>query len=220
MKWPWPVVMARTDWRQIKLPCAYAPLYEGTWFSVGKAPLTLTLAIDASAALPPVPTESDGPHSRWARSRAGNTAPLPRSWRSHDTTEWNESAAFRNRSCCLNQQDIRLSNAVTRLITAQQRWPHPERQIAGRLNCLRRLLIIVGPQYGIYDMPPFRRLQFEVAPSFLKNAYSKECLCSASVRTQQHIQQNSSYPAAGYPDRLGPSGKHFVTVTVERLTIA
>jgi len=25
-------------------------------------------------------------------------------------------------------------------------------------------------------------------------------------------QKNSTYPDAGYPDRLGPSGKHFLTV--------
>ena len=67
MKWSWPVASARTDWRQIKLSCAYAPFYEGAWFSVGKAPLTLTLAIDASAVLTPEPTESDGRHSRRAR---------------------------------------------------------------------------------------------------------------------------------------------------------
>jgi len=26
---------------------------------------------------------------------------------------------------------------------------------------------------------------------------------------QMYIQQNSPYPDAGYPDRLGPAGKHF-----------
>ena len=31
---------------------------------------------------------------------------------------------------------------------------------------------------------------------------------------EMYIQQNSPYPDAGYPDRLGSSGKHFLTVTV------
>jgi hypothetical protein len=34
------------------------------------------------------------------------------------------------------------------------------------------------------------------------------------------IRQNSSYPDAGYPARLGPSGKHFLTVLILHIFMA
>jgi hypothetical protein len=34
------------------------------------------------------------------------------------------------------------------------------------------------------------------------------------------IRQNASYPDAGYPDRLGPSGNHFLTVIILHLFMA
>jgi len=34
------------------------------------------------------------------------------------------------------------------------------------------------------------------------------------------IQENSTNPDAGYPDRLGPSGEHFLTVIVLHLCTA
>ena len=34
------------------------------------------------------------------------------------------------------------------------------------------------------------------------------------------LQQNSTYPDAGYSDRLGPLGKHFLTVNVLHLLMA
>ena len=34
------------------------------------------------------------------------------------------------------------------------------------------------------------------------------------VQAVLRVKSNSIYPDAGYPDRLGPSAKHFLTVTV------
>jgi hypothetical protein len=41
------------------------------------------------------------------------------------------------------------------------------------------------------------------------------CLCGLN-----NIQYNSTYPDAGYPDRLGDSGKHFLTVIALHLYMA
>ena len=40
------------------------------------------------------------------------------------------------------------------------------------------------------------------------------------IQVQLFPLHNSTYPEAGYPDRLGPSGTHFLIVTVKHLFMA
>jgi hypothetical protein len=40
------------------------------------------------------------------------------------------------------------------------------------------------------------------------------------TQTELRLQQNPTYPDAGYPDRLGPSGKHFFIVIALHLFMA
>ena len=40
------------------------------------------------------------------------------------------------------------------------------------------------------------------------------------IQTELQMQQNPTYPDASYPDRLGPSGKHFLTVIALHLFTA
>jgi hypothetical protein len=45
-------------------------------------------------------------------------------------------------------------------------------------------------------------------------------LVSGLTVSAQRVQKNSTYPDAGYPDRLGPCDKHFLAVVVIRLFMA
>ena len=54
--------------------------------------------------------------------------------------------------------------------------------------------------------------QFGVDSGVLVEPVTNRCCSVGLLRVD--VQQNSSYPAAGYRDRFGPSAKHFLTVTV------
>ena len=59
-----------------------------------------------------------------------------------------------------------------------------------------------------------------IIPFFINVSIFTDIMIHCLLDCWRYLQWNSAYPNGGYPDQLGPSGKHFLTVTVPHLFVA